>query len=204
MPIVPIQSVCRDEKQSFLTHLGISVSRSHLGQLQVHLSDPPEHTLSTSEPVAPLSEGNWNEEGYIFRGRKTLKADGYYRYQTTRGNAVCGFKWDNCSSNLLWACLTTYNPKRGANAPVYTIKHNTWKRGIEMPGAIPVARCTYHKSTFGPEHGPCKLKKWIVHRFPQPVSLSTPWGNSYVPQLPVDMTLVLYFQESGVENALIR
>ena len=73
-----------------------------------------------------------------------------------------------------------------------------------LPGAIPVARCTYHKSTFGPEHGPCKLKKWIVHRFPQPVSLSTPWGKSHVPQLPVDMTLVLYFQAPGAENALIR
>ena len=66
MPIVPIRTICREEKQSFLTHLGISVTRSHLGQLQVHLSDPPEHTVSTSEPVAPLSEGNGNDEGYIF------------------------------------------------------------------------------------------------------------------------------------------
>ena len=204
MPIVPIRTICREEKQSFLTHLGISVTRSHLGQLQVHLSDPPEHTVSTSEPVAPLSEGNGNDEGYIFRGRKTLKADGYHRYQTTHGNAVCAFKWVNSSSNLLWICPTTPNPNRGVNEPVYTIKLNTWRRGIEVPGAIPVARFTYHTSTFGPEHGPCKLKKWIVHRFPQPVSLSTPWGKSHVPQLPVDMTLVLYFQESGVENALIR
>ena len=110
MPIVPIRTICREEKQSFLTHLGISVTRSHLGQLQVHLSDPPEHTVSTSEPVAPLSEGNGNDEGYIFRGRKTLKADGYHRYQTTHGNAVCAFKWVNSSSNLLWICPTTPNP----------------------------------------------------------------------------------------------
>ena len=66
MPIVPIRTICREEKQSFLTLLGISVTRSHLGQLQVHFSDPLEHTVSTSEPVAPLSEGNGNDEGYIF------------------------------------------------------------------------------------------------------------------------------------------
>jgi hypothetical protein len=48
------------------------------------------------------------------------------------------------------------------------------------------------------------LKKWIVHRFIQPINLDQPCGKDAVPQMPVDMTLVLYFKDSGVLSPLVR
>ena len=207
MPTVAIRSVCREEKNTFLTHLGIDVTRTPEGLLKVTLSDPPEPLISTKDPIAPLSGVDSNaDECYIYRGRKTLRSDGYHRYQGNDGNTLCVFKWVNSSSNLLWVCpnsTTRPNPTRSKGS-MYSIKLNTWRRGKEVEGAIPVARFTYHTSTFGPEHGSSKLKKWIVHRFIQPINLDQPCGKDAVPQMPVDMTLVLYFKDSGVLSPLVR